>query len=95
MPGQWEPWLCAAQSLTSKNEQRTMFKSKPTMLSYDVQKSRSTAIQQNAGGFPSISVRQICHLKGTSMILRKAWPKAPVKQLAPAWMEHLVVGILV
>lgn len=52
MKGQWEPWLCAAQSLTSKNEQRTMLKSKPTMLSYDVQKSRSTAIQQNAGGLP-------------------------------------------
>ena len=25
------------------------------------------------------------------MILRKAWPKAPVKQLAPTWMEHSVV----
>ena len=29
-----------------------MLKSKPTMLSYDVQKSRSTTIQQNAGGLP-------------------------------------------
>lgn len=29
-----------------------MLKSKPTMLSYDVQKSRSTAIQQNRGGLP-------------------------------------------